>query len=178
MADTCRSCHAPEDASVMRRYYRYLRLSELNDKGCLIWAGPKNRHGYGVLQRTPKSRGNILVHRLAWQLQNGPIAAGLNVLHRCDTPPCINAERDLFLGTQLDNIADMLAKGRGRTPVPHGKAPRGIASPRAKLDDDLVREMRRRYQAGEGVMVLAAAYGIDDGHASRIIHRKRWTHVQ
>ena len=42
-----------------------------------------------------------------------PIADGTQVLHRCDTPRCCNHEH-LFLGTQLENMADMARKGRAR----------------------------------------------------------------
>lgn len=175
MADRCNSCPA-ESESILRRYATYLEQSKRNERGCLLWAGPKNHDRYGVLYRKPYGRGGVLVHRLAWTLNKGHIPHGLKVLHRCDVPGCIAIDH-LFLGTQADNMADMWAKGRGRH-VCHGKGPKGTAHASAKLNDELVREMRRRHQEGERVCALAREFGIDDSAASRIISRKRWAHVQ
>lgn len=50
-------------------------------------------------------------HRVAWELVNGPIPDGMHVCHHCDNPPCCNVDH-LFLGTDADNNADMIAKGR------------------------------------------------------------------
>ncbi len=55
----------------------------------------------------------MLAHRAMWEVSFGPIPSGSNVLHRCDNPGCINPGH-LFLGTQRDNIDDMIAKRRDR----------------------------------------------------------------
>ncbi len=43
----------------------------------------------------------------------GEIPSGMDVLHPCDNPACCDPAH-LFLGTQQDNIDDMVAKGRNR----------------------------------------------------------------
>jgi hypothetical protein len=55
--------------------------------------------------------GATTAHRVSWTIHNGPIPDSLYVLHKCDNPPCSNPDH-LFLGTHLENIADMVAKGR------------------------------------------------------------------
>lgn len=50
-------------------------------------------------------------HRAEWDEKRGPIPDGLNVLHRCDNKPCKEINH-LFLGTQKDNMQDMVSKGR------------------------------------------------------------------
>lgn len=45
-----------------------------------------------------------------WKRLYGPVPKGMGVLHRCDQPLCIEPTH-LFLGTQQDNISDMMSKG-------------------------------------------------------------------
>ncbi|MGH7022786.1 MAG: HNH endonuclease signature motif containing protein [Caulobacteraceae bacterium] len=75
------------------------------ETGCHLWTGTLTPGGYG--------RVHVAAHRLAWQLANGPIPAGMLVLHRCDNPRCCNPEH-LFLGTAQDNMTDKVRKGRTR----------------------------------------------------------------
>lgn len=91
--------------------------------GCWLWNGSSLERGYG------RFRGS-LAHRVSWVLHNGPIPDGMHVCHRCDVTACVNPAH-LFLGTALDNIRDMHAKGRDRngqeskTNCPRGHALEG-----------------------------------------------------
>ena len=84
---------------------------------CWIWQGPPDAYGYGRFFRCGKM---VKATRVAWELTNGEIPAGLCVLHNCDAsyPPgdtsyrmCVRPDH-LFLGTRQENTADMVAKGR------------------------------------------------------------------
>jgi len=80
--------------------------------GCFLWTRGTISSGYGHLEVEGRL---VLAHRRSWELTYGPIPKGLFVLHRCDTPSCVNP-RHLFLGTAGDNARDMVAKGRIITP--------------------------------------------------------------
>jgi hypothetical protein len=79
------------------------------DCDCWFWVGFTNDKGYGRLRVYPYEK--ILAHRLSYIVYKGPIAKGLEILHTCDTPRCVNPEH-LKLGTHDENVADMLTKGR------------------------------------------------------------------
>ena len=147
---------------------------------CWPWTGARFAppREYGVLG-TKKGESTRLAHRIAWELVHGPIPKGLQVLHACDFPPCVRTEPDnkghLFLGTQKDNIQDMISKGRNgpqRDPKHHAH---GEQHGRAKLTAEQIQEIRARYAAG-GIsqMALAAEYGIGQSHLSRIVLALTW----
>lgn len=82
---------------------------------CWLWTGQLNAYGYGSLSRS-NGRGwsgeHVAAHRISWVLHTrGPIPVGMNVLHRCDEPSCVNPAH-LFLGTLAENQEDCVRKGR------------------------------------------------------------------
>jgi HNH endonuclease len=143
----------------------------VDDSGCWLWTGALNDHGYGWMSTTRKD-GPDRAHRIAWRLFKGPIPEGLYVLHRCDTPRCVNPNH-LFLGTQTDNNADKEAKGRGTKPPLH----LGEKHPRAKFTEAEIKEIRRRKAVGETFAKLGAVYSVSWMTIFRIVHRQTWAHV-
>ncbi len=78
------------------------------EAGCFVWLGCMSTSGYGRVRSDGKTQ---QAHRVAWQQTNGVIPEGMQVCHKCDTRCCVNPDH-LFLGTNGDNIRDMVAKGR------------------------------------------------------------------
>jgi hypothetical protein len=88
------------------------------------------------------------------------------VLHRCDHPPCVNVLRHLFLGTQRDNIADRVAKGRSA---------RGTAVEQAKLTAADVLAIRTASTDERGEQTrFAREYGVAQSTISLLLRRKTW----
>lgn len=92
------------------RFWEKVRKSD----GCWEWTGSRNAAGYGKLSEGAAGSPRLRAHRVSWELANGPVPAGLWVLHRCDNPPCVRPDH-LWLGTRLDNMQDCARKGRINT---------------------------------------------------------------
>lgn len=84
---------------------------DVTSDGCWEWRGDRNELGYGRLTLVRKGLDKARVHRLMFERYSGPIPAGLVVRHKCDNPPCSNPDH-LELGTQNDNVQDMIDRGR------------------------------------------------------------------
>jgi hypothetical protein len=64
--------------------------------GCWLWTGYTEKGGYGRFnvptgRKKPRQR-TVIASRFAWELVNGPVPAGMEIDHACDTPSCINPE--------------------------------------------------------------------------------------
>src|SRR6266446_4138885 len=94
-----------------------IKTIPVTECGCHIWMGALNKKGYGII----KVKGKVLTtHRANWVANFGEIPNNLHVLHKCDIKPCINLDH-LFLGTNIDNIHDKMAKMRFRHGENHHK---------------------------------------------------------
>ena len=137
------------------------------DGDCWEWIGGKSDSGYGILlSGLPSQRRPVRAHRLAWELHYGPIPPGLCVCHTCDCPGCVNPSH-LFIGSHADNMADMKAKGRGRSST-------GEASPRAKLKQIDVDRIRALFSSGLRIYEIARIEGLRDSYVHKIVKRRTW----
>lgn len=128
---------------------------------CWPWVGGKNGGGYGIFGLNRRS---VLAHRAAWAFVNSAMPhPKVKVLHDCDNPACQNPAH-LFLGTQADNVADMIAKGRKRVAS-------GERTGNAKLTVVQVDAIRGD---GRSQSIIAADYGLHQTTVSRIKLRQTW----
>jgi len=147
--------------------------------GCRVWFGASVPAGYGVIAHNGKQ---TYTHRVAWELAHGEIPPGMLVMHRCDTPACINVDH-LQLGTPLDNMHDMLRKGRHKYKAhfgddnPQRKYPglvSGEKNGHAKLLRSEVELIRSLYTTGETQKALAKRFGVSQGAVSAYVLRKTY----
>jgi hypothetical protein len=136
--------------------------------GCWLFTGRLMRGGHGSFFYDGTMR---KAHRVSWQLHRGPIPAGLQVLHDCDVPCCVNPLH-LYLGTNADNVADRVRRGRSsRDGHP------GDSHPLRKVDAAAVQSIRSRLARGERQCDLAAEYGLSRPALCDIAKGRRWRGV-
>lgn len=134
------------------------RFWEKVDKSadCWVWTAATRAFGYGMFV-VKKGSSPVSAHRLAYEMEIGPITRDMQVLHRCDNPACVRPAH-LFLGTQADNIRDMQAKGRWKY-RPRNQS--GERNPNSVLSDAEVAAMLADLARGGRPVSVARKYGIE-----------------
>jgi hypothetical protein len=137
----------------------------VREDGCWAFTGSLNGWGYGKMRWEGKHYG---AHRVSWEFHREPIPKGLCVLHHCDRPWCVNPDH-LFCGTDQDNVADMIAKGR----ADYNR--RGERQGGARLTEAQVREIRALLAKGSLYRwQIAKRFGVCEGTISDIKLGKTW----
>lgn len=121
--------------------------------------------GYGGIKYKGRKRS---VHRIIYEAANGP--TDLHVLHKCDRPLCCNIDH-LFAGNDLDNVKDMIAKGRRV----YGKGERSL---NVKLTDKEVRIIKSRIAGGATTSELASEFHVAPPTIRAIRSGKSWRHIK
>lgn len=148
------------------RFWKKCKINE--ESNCWEWQGSVTEKGYGRFDVSINNKTkHFRAHRISYELCIGDIPPNIMVCHECDNPSCINPEH-LFLGTNADNIADMMKKNRQRKGEIHG---------RNKLSLDEVQYIKSfpKYH-GSGVK-LAEQFAVSKTTIYDIRNGKRWKHL-
>ncbi len=132
--------------------------------GCWEWRARRNDKGYGQFW-WGTDRKMVGAHRASLMLK-GCDLGGMLVCHTCDNPACVRPDH-LYVGTNQDNMSDMVTKGR---------SPRsfGESNGKCKLTDSQVDDIRERYVApGTTLQNLADMFGVSRSQVFNIVHRKQ-----
>ncbi len=155
----------------------------LDRDSCWLWQARRNPKGYGMFREMDRW---AAAHRVSWELANGPIPTGRLVCHSCDTRSCVNPDH-LFVGTNDDNMRDMVNKSRQSkgerhrksclAALPNRRIARGERIARSVLTEELVVKIRQEYSQGVRVVDLAHTYRVTPTCIYRVIRRQCWKHV-
>lgn len=129
--------------------------------GCLETTVCKDACGYGMVSSGGKT---YRAHVVVWISKKGIKPVGLNVLHECDNPSCVNIDH-LHLGTPADNAIEMVQRGRqsGRYPQ--------------KLRAEDIATIHARRLKGESQGSIAKSFGVRSAAISRVLSNARWGHL-
>lgn len=155
-----------------------------SEEKCWNWTGPKHTNGYARLAVGKSGGPNFFVdsgHRFSWKLFQGEIPEGMQINHRCDNRRCVNPSH-LFLGTQMDNMRDKIAKGRASCGEKHSlatkiKTPRGSQNPTAKLVEADIPQILELAKAGKFQREIAAQFGVSKTAIGYILRGRNWKHL-
>lgn len=162
------------DKKSAARFWGYVIKSD----GCWMWSRSKDKDGYGKFKDKKTA---YRAHRVAFFLAHARWPSPM-CLHHCDTPACCNPSH-LFEGTNEDNVADCVAKGREPSGDRHGshthpeRWARGDRNKSSKLTPVEVTVIRGMGSAGVSRSSIARSVGISRYAVRSILDGRTWRHI-
>lgn len=156
--------------ATQRRFWA--KVDKRGPDECWPWTAGLGNGGYGKI-KLEKTRIDVQSHVMAFELANGLLPKGKIVCHSCDNPPCCNP-RHLWEGTQSQNHADMVKKGRHRTGF---SSLVGSRNPHARLNEEQAKEIKVLIAKGMQNTKIAESFPVSHHTISRIRLGMLWKHV-
>lgn len=113
-----------DDPGFKNRFWSKVdRPEDLNRIPCWEWTASTRKSGYGQVWCGDTCESS---HKIAFELEFGPLAEGKVLRHTCDNPLCCNPHH-LVPGDQAANMRDMVQRGRNRFQNSRSKSGREIS---------------------------------------------------
>ena len=139
-------------------------LEKLENGGIKCISHCTDKDGYVRIRYNGKHE---RLFRVLYIQKYGNIPKGMVIRHKCAHPYCCNIEH-LEIGTQLDNVRDMIQRGRD---VYHVSKIRGTKIGISKLTEQQVKEI---YLSKLGYRKLSKIYNVSVTNIYYIKRKKRW----
>lgn len=158
---------------------RFLAKVRKDKSGCWLWLGSRCC-GYGQFWSDGKLH---RAHRWILMQRELPTNKSAFACHSCDNPSCVNPDH-LFWASNSENMIDAVSKGRlwvqknrkseklRRHLIKIRKLQVGLAHRQTKLTPADVRSILLKLRKGEGVMAIAAQFGVTDAAIWSVRHGK------
>lgn len=96
---------------------RAMDLVVVCPSGCWLWAGAKDKAGYGLVETSGHARPErrtLLAHKALWEAEHGPVPAGYELDHTCRVRHCVNPGH-------LEPVTHAVNVARGRAGRPQAE---------------------------------------------------------
>ena len=146
---------------------RFKSKVKILENGCHLWTKSKDKDGYGVFS---VNQVNIRAHRFSYLQNKGMIPKDWLVMHKCDTPSCVNPDH-LRVGTHKDNLVDMVSKNRSNKL-------KGEDHSQAKLTNYDVIQIKKMLKQKIPHQDIAKNFNTTFQQVSSIKLGKSWSHIK
>ena len=148
------------------KWHKYFDKRTIKSGDCIEWQLYVSETGYGILTYNDQK---WRAHRFSYYLEYGIVPWYKCLLHSCDNRKCVNPKH-LSIGTQADNVADMMRKGR------HGPS-LGEINGNSLLKEDDIKLIRFLYKIGSPQTEIAKWFKMSYSAINKIVYRYTWKHI-